>query len=100
MKIISKHTFVLGLLLANLYVFTPKTQAQGGLPLWTNQFNGSEESTSHIAVDGAGNVFITGRAVYNAANDLNQCITIAYSSAGIPLWTNYYGPRSHVDASG
>ena len=47
----------------------------GGVPLWTNGARGP------VAVDGGGNVFVTGSS------------TIKYSGAGVPLWTNRYnGP--------
>ena len=54
-----------------------------GVPLWTNRYNGSRnywgDFTNAVALDGSGNVFVTGGSA-----------TIAYSSAGVPLWTNDY----------
>lgn len=66
-----------------------------GVPLWTNRYNtpwGWSDWATAIAVDDCGNVFVTGRGGgqnfylyyrYDYA-------TIKYSSAGVPLWTNYY----------
>ncbi|MBI5774611.1 MAG: SBBP repeat-containing protein [Verrucomicrobia bacterium] len=69
-----------------------------GVPLWTNRFNGpgnSDDVPSAIAVDGIGNVFVTG---YSRNGTNNDYATVAYSSEGAPLWTNYYnGPRNRDD---
>ena len=55
-----------------------------GVPLWTNRYNGNYNAyCSAIAVDGGGNVFVTGFDF--------DCVTIKYSNAGAPLWTNRYG---------
>jgi hypothetical protein len=42
-----------------------------------------------VAVDGFGNVFVTGSATVDLFGD-TECATIKYSSAGEPLWTNRY----------
>ncbi len=74
-----------------------------GLPLWTNYYNGpanGDELANALAVDGSGNVFVTG---YSFGAGVNY-ETIAYSNAGLPLWTNLYSPGSAtaiaVDGSG
>jgi hypothetical protein len=54
--------------------------SSAGAVLWTNRYLGSP---SGIAVDGTGNVFVTGNSSFDYA-------TIAYSSVGVPLWTNRY----------
>jgi uncharacterized delta-60 repeat protein len=58
--------------------------SSAGVPLWTNRF--SDAATS-VAVDGSGNVFVTGSVGGFSGYDY---ATIAYSSAGTPLWTNIY----------
>jgi hypothetical protein len=70
-----------------------------GTALWTNRYAGPGDprDTPHaMAVDSNGNVFVTGSSSDSYSGD---SITIAYSSSGIPLWTNrYYGPAGHNDA--
>jgi hypothetical protein len=62
--------------------------------LWTNRYNGSgngEDFADAIAVDGSGNVFVTGWSAGSSVFD--DYATVAYSNAGEPLWTNRYnGP--------
>jgi hypothetical protein len=66
-------------------------QAQsGGVPVWTNRFNGlgnNYDFASAIAVDGSGNVFVTGYSEGIISGDYS---TIKYSGAGVALWTNRY----------
>jgi len=74
-------------------------QAQsGGVPLWTNVYNGpanSYDSAFAMAVDGGGNVFVTGRSVGTNGTDY---ATIKYSGVGVALWTNLYdGPVNSAD---
>jgi len=87
------------LLLCALPPPTPQACAQGGVPLWTNCYNGPGNSNDYavaIAVDSGGSVFVTG---YSRGNGTGyDYATVAYSSAGMPLWTNYYsGPGTGDD---
>ena len=72
--------------------------SSAGVPLWTNRFNGAANSTDQLtgaAVDGSGNVFVTGYSYSGVSYDY---VTIKYSSAGVPLWTNYFdGPANNTD---
>jgi uncharacterized delta-60 repeat protein len=72
----------------------------GGAPLWTNFYNGpgnDMDFAAAVAVDGSGHVIVTG---YATGSDYYQhlCATIAYSSAGAPLWTNLYAAAADLDA--
>ncbi len=76
--------------------------SSAGVPLWTNRFNGPEnqdDSATAVAVDGNGNVFVTGYSyVTNYPFNVGDYVTIAYSSSGAPLWTNRYdGPGNGDD---
>ena len=81
--------------------YTTIKYSGAGTPLWTNRYNGSGNSTDQafaLAVDGSGNVFVTGNS-YNT-NTYNDFVTIKYSSAGVPLWTNRYnGPGNSDDVA-
>ena len=72
-----------------------------GVPMWTNRYNGPgnwEDQATGIAVDGSGNVFVTGRSAGSGGGDFPlDYATIAYSGAGVPLWTNRYNGPSNSD---
>src|SRR5262245_34203821 len=64
--------------------------AQGGVPLWTNRYDGplgTSDEAAAIAVDGAGNVVVVGASSHGTNDDF---VTIKYSNAGVPLWTNRF----------
>lgn len=78
---------------ASLLLLSPfSANAQGGVPLWTNRYDGGfSDYPNAIAVDNSGNVIVTGDSY--ATNEFpgnSDYVTIKYSSAGVPLWTNRY----------
>ncbi len=83
-----------------LSAFSPPAHAQGGVPLWTNCYNGPANADDYavaVAVDGSGNVFVTGLSDGGSGSYCDYA-TIKYSSAGVPLWTNRYnGPANGSD---
>jgi Beta-propeller repeat len=71
-----------------------------GAPLWTNSYNGpanGADGVVGVATDHAGNVFVAG---YTAGVGIptpgDDFATLAYSSTGVPLWTNRYN-GNYVD---
>jgi len=72
-----------------------------GLPLWTNRYNGTandQDQGSAIAVDEMGNVIVTGFSAGSGSYpDYFDYATIAYSNAGLPLWTNRYNGSANGD---
>jgi len=75
--------------------------SSAGVPLWTNRYNGpgnGDDQANAVAVGTGGNVYVTGYSFGNGSAD--DYATIAYSSAGVPLWTNRYnGPANNYDAA-
>jgi hypothetical protein len=70
-----------------------------GAPLWTNRYNGPANSADYaaaVAVDGSGTVFVTGDSL--GSGSIADYATVAYSSAGVPLWTNRYNSPVRNDA--
>lgn len=97
------NVFVTGTFGANTYDLADYgtfAYSSTGMPLWTNRYNGPEngyDAASAIAVDGAGNAFVTGTS-FGTNNGPELYATVAYSGTGASLWTNYcsYGSASAI----
>ena len=73
---------------ASLLLLCPASaHAQGGVPLWTNRYDGTY-GFSGMAVDDNGDVIVGG--VVAGSQGTSDFLTIKYSGAGMPLWTNLY----------
>jgi hypothetical protein len=94
-----KHSEKLGVIamrkviLLFLSVFAFEVNAQSVVQSWAQTFHGAaagDDTATAIAVDTNGNVFVTGASLSaNGYPDYNFA-TIKYSTAGLPLWTNFY----------
>ncbi|MEQ2005856.1 MAG: SBBP repeat-containing protein [Limisphaerales bacterium] len=78
-----------------------KHDATTGAHLWTNHFNGVGttvgDGPNAIVVNAAGDVFVTGHSIATNGKDY---LTVKYTSAGTPVWTNRYdsaGSMSNED---
>jgi hypothetical protein len=75
--------------------------SSAGVPLWINRYNGPGNSYDYanaVAVDGSNNVIVTGFSV--GSGGYYNYLTIQYSSAGVPLWTNRYNrPGNEYDVA-
>lgn len=72
--------------------FARPTFGQPGVPLWTNHLvsaGGYDDLARSMAVDGQGNVFVTGCSLMSSFSTADY-LTVGYSSTGPPLWTNRY----------
>jgi hypothetical protein len=79
--------------------FATIAYSSAGAPLWTNRYNGPEnydDEAMALGLDCAGNVFVTGYSLSSASG--YDYVTIKYSNAGLPLWTNRFnGPMNDDD---
>jgi uncharacterized delta-60 repeat protein len=70
-----------------------------GVPLWTNRYDGPtnrDDQAQAVVVDGSNCVIVTGHSESGPSD--HDYVTIKYSSAGTPLWTNRYsGPGNGYD---
>ena len=71
--------------------------SSSGQSIWTNRLESLASGIANfyehpIALDTAGNVFVTGCPI--DAYGVNDLATIKYSNNGTPLWTNYYSSAS------
>jgi Beta-propeller repeat len=83
--------------------YTTIKYSNTGVPLWTNRYDGPVNGgdwPSGSAVDGNGNVFVTGVSpVSSRLGTHDDYATIAYSSAGVALWTRRYNSGDGNGAS-
>ncbi len=94
----SNNVIITGRSVVDLYSFGTIKYSSAGEPLWTNYFRDASGTTAYpnaIAADRNGNVFVTGSWF---AGLYENFATVAYSSAGVPMWTNRYnGPANNTD---
>jgi len=88
----------------NEYDYATVAYTSSGVPIWTNRFGGNgpgstDDEARAVAVDTNGNIYVTGSSMLSS-NTRSDFVTIAYSSIGLPLWTNLYnGPADGEDSA-
>ena len=85
---------------ANNYDFATIKYSSQGKEQWVARYNGpnnGDDGAEGIAVDGSGNVYVTGMS--RNANGFSDYVTIKYSSSGQELWVaRYYSrPGNYAD---
>jgi uncharacterized delta-60 repeat protein len=76
--------------------------SSSGAPLWTNLYNGpgnGDDQVAALALDTDGNVLVTGYCIVSTCPQTYEYLTIKYSNAGKPLWTNRYCEPGHSYAA-
>jgi hypothetical protein len=77
--------------------FTILKLTGAGVPVWTNIFfdpNSGNPAPAGSAADAAGNYYFTCPSTGAAETNVNY-VTVKFSAAGVPLWTNRYDDPMH-----
>ncbi len=93
---ITGHTFITG---GQYYNFATVKYNSSGAEQWARTYNGVEsfyDKSQDIKVDAAGNSYITGQSI-KPSDGTSDIVTIKYSSAGTPLWTEIYNGPGALD---
>src|SRR5262245_4633267 len=79
----------------------PQTSLGAGVEAWVQRYHGlgnGGDYANAVAVGGGGNVYVTGASA--GSDGSFDYATVAYSSGGVPLWTNVYiGPANSADVA-
>jgi hypothetical protein len=90
----SGNVYVTGHSVGVNYDYATIKYSNGGAQQWVARYNGpgdNEDKATALAVDGSGNVFVTGWSWFNASG----YATIKYNTSGVEQWVSqYYGPVS------
>jgi len=83
----------------NSYDYATIKYNPAGVEQWVARYNGPGNSSDYarsVAVDGGGNVYLTGRSYGSGTDD--DYATIKYNSAGVEQWVaRYNGPGNSFD---
>ncbi|HWD94706.1 MAG TPA: SBBP repeat-containing protein [Verrucomicrobiae bacterium] len=87
------NTYVTGIApgIAGSFDYATIKISGSGQGVWTNIYNGpgnSDDEAAAVALDPAENVYVTGTSI--GAGGAYGYVTIKYSNAGVPQWTNFF----------
>lgn len=86
-------------ILISIFIYIPSIYSQTYTPEWAVRFNAGESSydlPTKMAVDSAGNVYVTGKSWINGSN--YDYSTVKYNTAGVFQWeARYNGPGDYID---
>jgi uncharacterized delta-60 repeat protein len=72
-----------------------------GAQLWKQTYNGSgTDGAFAIALDNAGNVYITGSSDTVSAGTSQRCVTIKYNNSGVEQWVRVYKSTGNFPTMG
>jgi hypothetical protein len=92
----SGNVIVTGRTLNGSFNYATIKYSNAGVPLWTNIFGrslGANNQAIAVGADASGNILVTGYATGSG----NDWATLKLSSAGAPVWTNYFGGSAFED---
>jgi len=94
----SGNVYVTGSSWGTSYDYATIKYDSSGTQLWVQKYDGpvyNFDLAHGIAVDGSGNVYVTGESY--GSGTLTDYATIKYDSNGTQLWVQRYGPLSSYD---
>lgn len=97
----SGNVYVTGASIGLSYDYATIKYNSAGVQQWAARYNGtgnSEDVATALAVDGNGNVYVTGKSWGTTAN--HDYATVKFNSSGAQLWVNRYnGPANNFDGA-
>ena len=101
----SENVYVTGYSCSGPYIgdhdFVTIKYNSSGVQQWVQTYNGPGDSTDiavGIAVDGSGNVYVTGKSFESGVHPTYDYATIKYNSSGVQQWVHRYsGPSDGTD---
>jgi hypothetical protein len=75
------------------YDYATLKYSPSGAEVWVARYNGAGDDWDQardIAIDGSGNVYVTGTAAFDVGTAYHDYATIKYNSSGVRQWVRFY----------